>query len=86
MLVALLLACCAVAAIPTADSPDRTTWLVVLAVQAVPYACSLLVSLVSALDLPSRLVGTGYREMERACGAAVEARAARQPPTAAAPQ
>ena len=65
MLVALLLAAVAVAAIPTTDSPDRTTWVLVLAVQAVPYGCALLVSLVSALDLPARLVGTAYRELER---------------------
>jgi len=41
--------------------PDRLAWIVVLLVQSVPYASSLLVSLISAFPLPARLLGTGYR-------------------------
>jgi len=41
--------------------PDRVAWIVVLLIQAVPYACSLLVSLMSAFPLPARLLGTRYR-------------------------
>jgi hypothetical protein len=40
--------------------PDRLAWIVVLLVQSVPYACSLLVSLASAFPLPARLLGTHY--------------------------
>jgi hypothetical protein len=36
---------------------------VVLLVQSVPYACSLLVSLASAFPLPARLLGTRYHRM-----------------------
>jgi exo-beta-1,3-glucanase (GH17 family)/cellulose synthase/poly-beta-1,6-N-acetylglucosamine synthase-like glycosyltransferase len=61
MLVALLLAAWAVAHVPITDSPDLRTWVIVLAVQAIPYACSLLVSLASALRLPASLIGTDYR-------------------------
>jgi exo-beta-1,3-glucanase (GH17 family)/cellulose synthase/poly-beta-1,6-N-acetylglucosamine synthase-like glycosyltransferase len=43
--------------------PDRLAWIVVLLIQAVPYACSLLVSLMSAFPLPARLLGTRYRPM-----------------------
>jgi len=43
--------------------PDRLAWVVVLLVQSVPYASSLLVSLISAFPLPARLLGTGYRPM-----------------------
>ncbi|MCP5327131.1 MAG: glycosyltransferase [Sinobacteraceae bacterium] len=71
MLVALLLATWGVARIPITSSPDLETWKIVLAIQAVPYGCSLLVSLVSALSLPSWLVGTTYRE-PRATAAAAE--------------
>lgn len=41
--------------------PDRFAWIVVLLVQSVPYASSLLVSLASAFPLPARLLGLGYR-------------------------
>ncbi len=41
--------------------PDRLAWIVVLLVQSVPYASSLLVSLASAFPLPARLLGTHYR-------------------------
>ena len=66
MLVALLLASFGVSQIPITTSPDLKTWVVVLAIQAVPYACSLLVSLASALSLPGWLVGTSYREPDAA--------------------
>jgi len=45
--------------------PDRLAWIVVLLVQSVPYASSLLVSLVSAFPLPARWLGLGYRPTER---------------------
>ncbi|HVH83911.1 MAG TPA: glycosyltransferase [Steroidobacteraceae bacterium] len=41
--------------------PDRVAWIVVLLVQSVPYASSLVVSLMSAFPLPARLLGTSYR-------------------------
>jgi exo-beta-1,3-glucanase (GH17 family)/cellulose synthase/poly-beta-1,6-N-acetylglucosamine synthase-like glycosyltransferase len=41
--------------------PDRVAWIVVLLIQAVPYASSLIVSLMSAFPLPARLLGTSYR-------------------------
>jgi len=61
MLVALMLAAWGVYHMETTASPDLTTWLVVLAIQAVPYGCALLVSIASALSLPAWLVGTQYR-------------------------
>ncbi|MCU0758955.1 MAG: glycosyltransferase [Steroidobacteraceae bacterium] len=66
MFVALLLAAWGVSGIPITTSPDLKTWVVVLGIQAVPYACSLLVSLASALTLPAWLVGTTYREPDAA--------------------
>ena len=50
--------------------PDRLAWIVVLLVQSVPYASSLLVSLISAFPLPARFLGTGYRPMVPAPGRA----------------
>jgi hypothetical protein len=44
--------------------PDRLAWIVVLLVQSVPYASSLLVSLASAFPLPARLLGTHYRPIK----------------------
>jgi len=41
--------------------PDRFAWIVVLLIQSVPYASSLIVSLASAFPLPARLLGRGYR-------------------------
>ena len=41
--------------------PDRLAWIVVLLIQSVPYASSLVVSLTSAFPLPARLLGTSYR-------------------------
>jgi len=56
--------------------PDRLAWIVVLLVQSVPYASSLLVSLMSAFPLPGRLLGTGYRRIT-ATGKRAEADPAR---------
>ncbi|HEY0766588.1 MAG TPA: glycosyltransferase, partial [Steroidobacteraceae bacterium] len=52
--------------------PDRLAWIVVLLVQSVPYASSLLVSLASAFPLPARLLGTSYRPI-KASGKRAEA-------------
>jgi exo-beta-1,3-glucanase (GH17 family)/cellulose synthase/poly-beta-1,6-N-acetylglucosamine synthase-like glycosyltransferase len=41
--------------------PDRFAWIVVLLIQSVPYASSLIVSLASAFPLPAKLLGIGYR-------------------------
>jgi exo-beta-1,3-glucanase (GH17 family)/cellulose synthase/poly-beta-1,6-N-acetylglucosamine synthase-like glycosyltransferase len=46
---------------PESSGPDRLAWIVALLVQSVPYASSLIVSLISAFPLPARLLGTGYR-------------------------
>ncbi|HUL48038.1 MAG TPA: glycosyltransferase [Steroidobacteraceae bacterium] len=43
------------------SGPDRLAWIVVLLIQSVPYASSLIVSLVSAYPLPARWLGTRYR-------------------------
>jgi len=56
--------------------PDRLAWIVVLLVQSVPYASSLLMSLMSAFPLPGRLLGTGYRRIT-AAGKRAEADPAR---------
>jgi cellulose synthase/poly-beta-1,6-N-acetylglucosamine synthase-like glycosyltransferase len=53
-------------ALPQNAGPDHLAWIVVLLIQAVPYACSLIVSLMSAFPLPARLLGTRYRPMSRA--------------------
>jgi exo-beta-1,3-glucanase (GH17 family)/cellulose synthase/poly-beta-1,6-N-acetylglucosamine synthase-like glycosyltransferase len=70
MMIGLMLAAWAVGhLVPTegperfAWGPDRIAWIVVLLVQSVPYASSLIVSLISAFPLPARLLGTGYRPM-----------------------
>ena len=44
---------------PQMQGPDRLAWIVVLLVQSVPYASSLLASLVSAFPLPARWLGQG---------------------------
>jgi exo-beta-1,3-glucanase (GH17 family)/cellulose synthase/poly-beta-1,6-N-acetylglucosamine synthase-like glycosyltransferase len=65
MMAGLMLSAWAVAHTGLRESagPDRLAWIVVLLVQSVPYASSLLVSLVSASALPARLLGTNYRAM-----------------------
>jgi cellulose synthase/poly-beta-1,6-N-acetylglucosamine synthase-like glycosyltransferase len=45
------------------EGPDRLAWIVVLLIQSVPYASSVLASLASAFPLPARLLGIGYRRM-----------------------
>ena len=56
MLCALLAAATGVALSPGVASPDRTAWVLVLCVQALPYLCASLVSLASALSLSARWV------------------------------
>jgi glycosyltransferase involved in cell wall biosynthesis len=50
-------------ALPQNMGPDHFAWIVVLLIQSIPYASSLVVSLVSAFPLPARLLGTSYRPM-----------------------
>ncbi|HZO23033.1 MAG TPA: glycosyltransferase [Steroidobacteraceae bacterium] len=45
----------------TMQGPDRFAWIVVLMIQSVPYASSLVASLVSAFALPAHWLGEGYR-------------------------
>jgi exo-beta-1,3-glucanase (GH17 family)/cellulose synthase/poly-beta-1,6-N-acetylglucosamine synthase-like glycosyltransferase len=63
MVVGLLLSAWGVAYTGTRETagPDRLAWIVVLLIQSVPYASSLIVSLVSASALPARWLGTSYR-------------------------
>jgi exo-beta-1,3-glucanase (GH17 family) len=64
MFIALMLAAVAVALAPVVSSPDRTAWVVVLCVQALPYLCALLISLANALALPAQWVhGRPGRQM-----------------------
>ena len=49
------------ATLPQTRGPDRLAWIVVLLIQSVPYASSLIVSLASAFRLPASLLGGGYR-------------------------
>ena len=59
-MLALWLSAWGVAHTPVEGGPDRLSWIVVLCVQSVPYASSLVVSLLSAFSFPARLLGTGY--------------------------
>jgi len=63
MMAGLLVSAWAVAHTGTKENagPDRLAWVVVLVIQSVPYASSLIVSLASAFPLPARLLGTTYR-------------------------
>jgi hypothetical protein len=61
MMVGLWLAAWFVDHSPLTRGPDRLAWIVVLMIQSVPYASSLLASLASAFPLPARLLGIGYR-------------------------
>ncbi|HWZ63331.1 MAG TPA: glycosyltransferase [Steroidobacteraceae bacterium] len=65
MMAGLLLSAWAVSytALPQNMGPDHFAWIVVLLIQSVPYACSLIVSLVSAFPLPARLLGIRYRSI-----------------------
>jgi exo-beta-1,3-glucanase (GH17 family)/cellulose synthase/poly-beta-1,6-N-acetylglucosamine synthase-like glycosyltransferase len=58
----LLGAAVAVATAPLTGGPDLTAWIVMLAVQSLPYLCAVVVALLAALPAPARLVGTEYRE------------------------
>jgi exo-beta-1,3-glucanase (GH17 family)/cellulose synthase/poly-beta-1,6-N-acetylglucosamine synthase-like glycosyltransferase len=55
-------------ALPQNAGPDHFAWVVVLLIQSVPYASSLVVSLMSAFRLPARLLGTTYRPITGAGG------------------
>jgi exo-beta-1,3-glucanase (GH17 family)/cellulose synthase/poly-beta-1,6-N-acetylglucosamine synthase-like glycosyltransferase len=61
MMVGLWLAALGVAHSPQQHGPDRLAWIVVLLIQSIPYASTLLASLASAFPLPARLLGIGYR-------------------------
>ena len=68
MMTGLMLSAWAVShtALPQNAGPDHFAWIVVLLVQSVPYASSLVVSLISAFRLPARLLGTSYRPVAAA--------------------
>jgi cellulose synthase/poly-beta-1,6-N-acetylglucosamine synthase-like glycosyltransferase len=68
MMAGLMLSAWAVShtALPQNAGPDHLAWIVVLLVQSVPYASSLVVSLTSAFPLPARLLGTSYRPVSPA--------------------
>jgi hypothetical protein len=61
MMVGLWLAAWFVHQSPQQHGPDRLAWIVVLMIQSVPYASSVLASLASAFPLPARWLGIGYR-------------------------
>ncbi|MBS0379957.1 MAG: glycosyltransferase [Proteobacteria bacterium] len=65
MMVGLLASAWAVARTSTPQNagPDRLAWEIVLVIQSIPYASSLLVSLASAFPLPAKLLGTRYRTL-----------------------
>jgi exo-beta-1,3-glucanase (GH17 family)/cellulose synthase/poly-beta-1,6-N-acetylglucosamine synthase-like glycosyltransferase len=65
MMLGLVLSAWAVAYTGTKQTagPDRLAWIIVLLIQSVPYASSLIVSLTSAFPLPARLLGTHYRPL-----------------------
>ncbi|MDB6090097.1 MAG: beta-(1-3)-glucosyl transferase [Gammaproteobacteria bacterium] len=66
MMIGLWLAAWGVAHSPQQQGPDRLAWIVVLMIQSVPYASTLLASLASAFPLRARLLGIGYRPMAAA--------------------
>jgi exo-beta-1,3-glucanase (GH17 family)/cellulose synthase/poly-beta-1,6-N-acetylglucosamine synthase-like glycosyltransferase len=43
------------------ESPDLRAWVLVMVVQSIPYLSAVLASIVSALPLPAKLIGSGYR-------------------------
>ena len=57
LMVSLWIAAYAVSKSPLMDSPDLTVWQISLMIQSVPYAATLIVSIISALQLPARLIG-----------------------------
>ena len=72
----LWLAAWGVAHSPHTEGPDSFAWIVVLLIQSVPYASSLLASLTSAFPLPAKLLGIGYRPVPSASAAGVPLTAA----------
>jgi exo-beta-1,3-glucanase (GH17 family)/cellulose synthase/poly-beta-1,6-N-acetylglucosamine synthase-like glycosyltransferase len=73
MMIGLWLAAWGVAHSPQQHGPDRLAWIVVLMIQSVPYASTLLASFASAFPLPARLLGVGYRTTPLAAGPAAAA-------------
>ncbi len=58
LMVTLWLAAWGILRIPSEiGSPDLTMWIVVLLIQSIPYAASLIVSLVSAFPIPAKVLG-----------------------------
>ena len=58
LMVTLWLAAWGILHIPSEmGSPDLTMWIVVLLIQSIPYAASLIVSLVSAFPIPAKVLG-----------------------------
>ncbi len=45
-------------------SPDVRAWVLVMVVQSIPYLSAVVASLVSALPIPARVIGHGYRHIE----------------------
>jgi hypothetical protein len=43
------------------DSPDLRAWVLVMVVQSIPYLSAVVASIVSALPIPARWIGHGYR-------------------------
>ena len=89
LMLGLWFAAWAVSRIPTFDgdlpglvgSPDLSVWVAVLLIQSIPYAAAVIVSLVSALDLPGSWIGEAGAarsepEVEPEEGLALEKRAA----------
>ena len=46
------------------ESPDLRAWVLVMVVQSVPYLSAVAASIISALPLPARLIGHGYRVID----------------------
>jgi exo-beta-1,3-glucanase (GH17 family)/cellulose synthase/poly-beta-1,6-N-acetylglucosamine synthase-like glycosyltransferase len=61
MMLGLWLSAWGVSLSTTTKGPDRFAWIVVLLIQSVPYASSLIASLASAFPLPAKLLGLGYK-------------------------
>jgi hypothetical protein len=57
LMIALCAAAFGVSRIPTMQGPDLTVWQIALAIQSVPYAAAVLLSIVSALRWPAKLIG-----------------------------
>jgi hypothetical protein len=61
MMIGLWLSAWGVAHAPMQHGPDRFAWIVVLLIQSVPYASTVLASFASAFPLPASVLGLGYR-------------------------